>query len=281
MPNIITCEQIEAAVAGLCQEANFFLGEDVLQALKKGLDQEESPTGKEVLRQVLANFAIASEEQVPICQDTGLTVVFLEMGQDVRITGGYLYEAINRGVSRGYREGYLRASMVGNPISRKNTGDNTPAIIHTTIIPGEKLRITVAPKGGGSENMSAVAMLYPSAGIAGIKSFVLDTVRKAGANPCPPLVVGVGIGGDLEEVALLAKKALLRPLGEPSSMNDIAVLEKDLLTGINNLGIGPGGLGGRITALAVHIEVFACHIASLPVAVNLNCHAARHRSVTL
>lgn len=281
MAKTVTYEDVVRAVAGLCQEANFYLGEDVKKALEEGLARETSPTGRDVFKQILANIDIAAQEQMPLCQDTGVAVVFLELGQEVRISGGYLYDAINEGVRKGYTEGYLRRSMVDHPFLRHNTGDNTPAVIHTKIVPGENLKITVAPKGGGSENMSALAMLTPAAGEEGVKKFVLETVKKAGPNPCPPIVVGVGIGGDFEKCALLAKEALLRPLGQPSPLEDIARLEKELLSAINKLGIGPQGFGGNITALAVHIETFPCHIASLPVAVNLNCHAARHKSITL
>lgn len=277
----ITSDAVIEAVASLCQEANFYLGDDVKEVLQKSLEEEVSPPGRDVIKQILANVEIAAGEQVPMCQDTGVAVVFLDLGQDVHVEGGYLYDAVNEGVRRGYTEGYLRKSMLGHPLGGKNTGDNTPAVIHTRIVPGDKLTITVAPKGGGSENMSAVGMLTPAAGAEGVKKFVLETVKKAGPNPCPPIVVGVGIGGNFEKAALLAKEALLRPLRQPSPQPDIAEMEQELLTEINKLGIGPQGFGGRITALAVHIEIFPCHIASLPVAVNINCHAARHRSVTL
>jgi len=216
-----------------------------------------------------------------MCQDTGFAVVFLEIGQEVSVTGGNLYDAVNEGVRKGYTEGYLRKSIVDHPLSRKNTGDNTPAVIHTKIVDGESIRITVAPKGGGSENMSAIRMLKPAEGIEGVKKFIVDTIKAAGPNPCPPIVVGVGIGGTFEKSASLAKEALLRELGKPSEIPDIASLEKDLLDDINNLGIGPQGLGGRTTALAVHVEIYPCHIASLPVAVNINCHAARHKEAIL
>jgi len=216
-----------------------------------------------------------------MCQDTGFAVIFLDIGQDVHITGGDLYDAVNEGVRRGYQEGYLRKSILGHPLERKNTCDNTPAVIHTCIVPGDKLKITMAPKGGGSENMSGLKMLKPAEGVAGVKKFVLETVSAAGPNPCPPIVVGVGIGGTFEKAALIAKEALLRPIDQKSPLPDIAKLEEELLDEINRLGIGPQGLGGRITALAVHIEVFAAHLASLPVAVNINCHAARHKSIIL
>ncbi|MCS5695908.1 fumarate hydratase [Desulfofundulus thermocisternus] len=278
---LIDAATITATVAELCQKANYELGEDVLRAFNEALDQEISLTGKDVLQQLLENARIAREEQVPMCQDTGFAVVFLEIGQEVMITGGDLYEAVNEGVRRGYRDGYLRKSIVDHPLRRKNTGDNTPAVIHTRIVPGDKLRIVVAPKGGGSENMSGLRMLKPAEGVEGVKNFVIGQVRAAGPNPCPPVVVGVGIGGTFEKAALLAKEALLRPLGQPHPDAEIAALEKELLEAINNLGIGPQGLGGRITALAVHVEVYPCHIASLPVAVNINCHASRHKEAVL
>ncbi|MCL5290466.1 MAG: fumarate hydratase [Eubacteriales bacterium] len=276
----IDAHTIIEAVARICQEANFNLGQDMLDSFKKAYEEEISLTGKEILQQLLKNSEIARLDSVPMCQDTGYAVVFAELGQDVRITGN-LYDAINEGVRKGYTEGYLRKSIVGHPLERKNTGDNTPAVIHTKIVPGENLRIIVAPKGGGSENMSAIKMLKPAEGVEGVKKFVIDTVKAAGPNPCPPVVVGVGIGGTFEKAALLSKEALLRNLGEKNKLPDIALLEEELLAEINKLGIGPQGLGGRVTALAVHVEIYAAHIASLPVAVNLNCHAARHKEVTL
>lgn len=281
MARTISFEAIVAAVAELCQKANYSLGPDVQKALREALAGEESPAGKDVLNQILTNIELAAAEEIPLCQDTGVAVVFLEVGQEVQISGGYLYDAVNEGVRKGYTEGYLRKSMVADPLERKNTGDNTPAIIHTKIVPGDQLKITLAAKGGGSENMSALAMLTPAAGREGVKRFVVETVKKAGPNPCPPLVVGVGLGGDFEKAALLAKEALLRPLGEPNPAAHLAALEKELLLEINRLGIGPQGFGGRITALAVHVNAYPCHIASLPVAVNLNCHAARHQSTVL
>lgn len=267
---------ITSLVAEMCREANIFLRYDVIAALRKALTEEESPSGKAVLQQLLENIDIACCEQIPLCQDTGVAVFFVEWGQEVLLTGGTLEKAINEGVRKGYREGFLRKSVVTDPLKRVNTGDNTPAIIHTTIVPGEKVKITFAPKGGGSENMSALKMLKPSDGLEGVVDFVVNCVREAGPNPCPPVVVGVGIGGTFEKVALIAKKALLRPLGRPHPQPFYADLEQNILKKINNLGIGPQGFGGRITALAVHIEIFPAHIASLPVAVNLNCHAARH-----
>lgn len=278
----ISYSEIVEAVAGLCKEANYYLGDDVLASLKRAMDAEVSETGKQVLEQIIANAAIASKNEVPMCQDTGVAVVFLEVGQDVHITGGGLEEAVNEGVAQGYVEGYLRKSMVSDPFGKRvNTKNNTPAIIHTRIVPGDKLTITVAPKGGGSENMSAIRMLPPSAGRQGIMDFVVETVKNAGPNPCPPIIVGVGIGGNFEKAALLAKEALLRPLGSSHPDEEVAQLERELLERINRLGIGPQGFGGRVTAMAVHVNTFPCHIASLPVAVNINCHAARHKSITI
>lgn len=276
----ILYDQVVENVAKLCMDANYFLGEDVQEAFRVSLQSEVSPTGQDVLRQLIQNAEIAEKEQVPMCQDTGVAVVFLEVGQDTKIEGGYLYDAITEGVRKGYQEGYLRKSMC-HPFSRKNTGNNTPPIIHTKIVPGENLKITVAPKGGGSENMSAISMMPPSAGKEGIKKFVVDTVKKAGPNPCPPIIVGVGIGGNFEKSALLAKEALLRPLGQKNADPEVAQLEEAIFSEIQKLGIGPQGFGGKTTALAVHINMHPCHIASLPVAVNINCHASRHKSVTL
>ncbi|MGQ9823792.1 MAG: fumarate hydratase [Desulfotomaculales bacterium] len=277
----IDCSEITGVVAKLCQEANFKLGEDVVKALEKAGQEEISPTGKNIIQQLIENARLACKESLPICQDTGFTVVFLEIGQDVHITGGDLCAAVNEGVRKGYQEGFLRKSILGHPLERKNTGDNTPAVIHYCLVPGDKMKITVAPKGGGSENMSGLKMLKPADGLAGVKKFVLEQVSAAGPNPCPPVIVGVGIGGTFEKAAFLAKKALLRPVGRKSPLPDIARLEEELLTEINKLGIGPQGLGGLITALAVHIEVYAVHMASLPVAVNLNCHAARHKTIII
>jgi fumarate hydratase subunit alpha len=246
------------------------------------MEQEKSPLGRQILGRLLENHRLAGSEQVPACQDTGLAIVIVEMGQDVHITNGGFEAAVNEGVRRGYEKGYLRKSAVFDPvIDRKNTGDNTPAIIHTNIVPGDRLKITVAPKGGGAENMSATLMLKPADGAEGIKKFVLETVEKAGPNACPPLVVGIGIGGSFDLVNLLAKKALLRPMGSHHEDPRYAAMEDELLATINNLGIGPEGFGGTTTALAVHIETYACHIASLPVAVNLNCHVSPHESVEI
>ncbi|MEW6063894.1 MAG: fumarate hydratase [Bacillota bacterium] len=277
----IDCSVIISEVARLCQEANYKLEEDVINSFKKSCETEVSQSGKEILNLLVENAGIAAVESIPMCQDTGFAVVFLELGQDVHIVNGDLYEAVNEGVRKGYQEGFLRKSIVGHPLERVNTGDNTPAVIHTKIVPGEHLKITVAPKGGGSENMSALKMLKPAEGVEGVKNFILDTVKNAGPNPCPPLIIGVGIGGTMEKCAQLAKEALLRPVGEPHPLPDIARLEEELLEKINKLGIGPSGLGGRTTALAVHIEIFGAHIACLPVAVNINCHAARHKSVVI
>lgn len=278
----INVDTITKTIEELCIDANYYLPADVKKALEVAVREEESPLGREILMDILKNAEIAQREQVPICQDTGLAVIFLELGQDVRLVGGDLNEAINEGVRRGYIDGYLRKSSVDDPfLVRKNTGDNTPAIIHTTIVPGDKVKIIVAPKGGGSENMSALAMLKPSDGVKGIKKFIVDTVGKAGSNPCPPIIVGVGIGGTIEKTTLLAKKALLRSIGEHNQNPEVAKLEKELLEEINKLGIGPQGFGGRITALAVNIETFPAHIASMPVAVNIQCHAARHKEAII
>lgn len=267
-------------VAHLCMDANYFLGEDVINALKQALAKEESETGKDILNQLLKNAEIAKTEKIPICQDCGFAVVFLELGEDVYVKGNII-NAINDGVRKGYTDGYLRKSIVSDPVKGKNTGDNTPAIVHTRIVPGDKIKITVAPKGGGSENMSEVKMMKPADGIEGVKNFVIDRVIRSSSNPCPPTVVGVGIGGTFEYVAYLAKKALLRDIGQRNSDPFYADVERELLEKINNLGIGPMGLGGRITALDVFIEVHPRHIASLPVAVNTNCHAARHKTATI
>ena len=278
----LNVDVITNTVENLCIESNYFLPRDVKKALEDAVLKEESPVGRETLLDILKNAEIAARNQVPICQDTGLTVVFAELGQDLRLVGGDFYEAINEGVRRGYKNGYLRKSAVDDPfLVRKNTGDNTPAIIHTTIVKGDRLKIIIAPKGGGSENMSALRMLTPSEGVKGIKRFVIDTVDKAGSNPCPPVIVGVGIGGTVEMTALIAKKALLRTVGEHNPNPEVAKLENELLEEINNLGIGPQGFGGRITALAVNIETFPAHLASMPVAVNIQCHASRHKEAVL
>lgn len=271
---------VSETVARLCMEANYFLGEDVINAFKQALAKEESSTGKDILNQLLRNAEIAKTEKIPLCQDCGFAVVFVEMGEDAHVKGG-LITAINEGVRKGYTDGYLRKSILADPIKGKNTGDNTPAIIHTMLVPGDKIKITVAPKGGGSENMSEVKMGKPADGIEGVKEFVLDRVLRSSANPCPPIVVGVGIGGTFEHVAFLAKKALLRDIGQRHPDSFYADVEKELLEKINNFGIGPMGLGGRTTALDVFIEVHPRHIASFPAAVNINCHAARHKSAVI
>ncbi|MDH5682842.1 MAG: fumarate hydratase [candidate division WOR-3 bacterium] len=281
MAKEIPYQKIVDTVAQLSIDANCLIGDDIINAFKNGLKIEESPTGKDILNQLIENAEIAKKEMIPACQDTGFAVVFLEVGSGVKITGGELFDAINAGVSKGYKEGFLRKSIVSDPLRRKNTGDNTPAVIHTEIVPGDNLRITVAPKGGGSENMSEVKMLTPAAGAEGIKNFVVDRVLRSKANPCPPVLVGVGIGGTFEKVAYLAKKALLRDIGSVHADPFYAEMEKDLLERINKTGIGPQGFGGRVTALAVFIETYPCHIASLPAAVNINCHAARHKSAVL
>jgi fumarate hydratase subunit alpha len=277
----ISCDLITSTIARLCQEANIMLPPDVADALRLSISREESPAGRAILDELVENARLAAEKQLAICQDTGMTVVFADVGQDVRITGGNLAEAINAGVARGYRDGYLRNSVVADPLERKNTGDNTPAVIHYEIVPGDHLSLVVAPKGFGSENMSAAAMLKPSEGIPGIRRFVLDTVGKAGPNACPPFIIGIGLGGTLEKAALIAKKALLRPIGSQNPAPHLARLEEDLLMAINCLGIGPAGLGGKVTALAVHIESFATHIAGLPVVLNMSCHATRHAAASL
>jgi len=278
----ITVQEITDTVARLCMEANYYLPEDVLASLRAAREAEPSPVGREVLDRILENADIARREQMPLCQDTGVTVVFLEVGQDVHIIGGNLVDAINEGVRRGYIEGYLRKSVVEYPFSKRiNTRDNTPAVIHTDIVPGDRLKITVVPKGGGSENMSFLGMLKPADGRQGVIDFVVNAVDKAGANPCPPIIVGVGIGGTIDQTTLLAKKALLRKVGEPHPDPEVAALEADILERVNKLGIGPQGFGGRTTALAVHVETFPCHIASLPVVVNIQCHSARHKEAIL
>lgn len=272
---------IKKSVSDLCIRANCSLGEDVIKKLHEVMLNEKTPVGREILEQLIQNAEIAQNEEIPMCQDTGFAIVFLEIGQEVHLVGGDLGNAVNEGVSEGYTKGFLRKSMVGDPLNRVNTGNNTPAIIHFDIVPGDKIRIIVAPKGGGSENMSALKMLKPAEGEEGVKSFIIDTVKKAGPNPCPPIVVGVGIGGSMEKAAFLAKHALTRNLGEKSADQDTARLEQELLDSINKLGIGPQGLGGLNTALAVHIEKYPTHIASLPVAVNIGCHAYRHKTVVI
>jgi len=277
----IEVNTIIEAVRKLCMDANYYLNNDIKKAMETALAAEQSPIGTEVLEKLLLNAELAARKKAAICQDTGMAVVFVTMGQEVHIAGGALSDAINEGVRRGYKEGYLRKSVVGDPIERMNTGDNTPAVIHYDIVPGDALKIELAPKGFGSENMSALRMLKPSDGIEGVKSFILETVDKAGPNPCPPIVVGVGIGGTMEKATLLAKRALLRPVDKSSGIGYVRELEAEMLEKINELGIGPAGLGGTNTALAVNIETYPTHIAGLPVAVNINCHVTRHAEIVL
>lgn len=278
----IHVDKIVPVVRELCMNANFYIGDDVMKKLRDFYEKEESPTAKEVLKIIIDNYELAADVKMPTCQDTGVAVVFIEIGQDVHITGGDFVEAINEGVRQGYKDGYLRKSMVDDPIiDRVNTKDNTPAIIYTDIVPGDKLKITIAPKGGGSENMSEVKMMKAADGLEGVMDFVVDRVRRSGGNPCPPIVVGVGLGGNFEQSALLAKKSLLRDLDDKHPDPKWAKVEEELLERINKLGIGPQGLGGRTTALGVKILTKPCHIASMPVAVNIQCHAARHKSATI
>ncbi|VBB05420.1 fumarate hydratase (fumerase) [Lucifera butyrica] len=274
--------EITEAIAKLAVDANYYLSDDIFEALKAGEQKEESPLGREILGQLISNACIAREEAMPICQDTGMAVVFMELGQDVHVINGDLTAAVNAGVAKGYAEGYLRKSVVAEPLfQRRNTGDNTPAVLHVTVVPGDRVRITLAPKGFGSENMSALKMFKPSDGVEAVKKFVVDTVFQAGSNPCPPIVIGMGVGGTMEKAAFLAKKALLRPVNRHNSQPEYARLEEELLSLVNRTGVGPQGLGGRITALAVNIEYYPTHIAGLPVAVNINCHATRHAEIEL
>ena len=272
----IKAEEITKNIKEMCIEANHFLSSDMKEALDRAAETEESPVGKQVLGQLQENLEIAGSETIPICQDTGMAVVIIKIGQDIHIEGGSLTDAVNQGVREGYQEGYLRKSVVRDPIERENTKDNTPAVLHCEIVDGEGLEITVAPKGFGSENMSRVFMLKPADGIEGVKEAVLTAVRDAGPNACPPMVIGVGIGGTFEKCALMAKHALTRNLHETSPVPYVQELEKELLEKINGLGIGPAGLGGRVTALAVNVETYPTHIAGLPVAVNICCHVNRH-----
>lgn len=276
----IKSQEITKLVKKMCIEANIHLGEDVVKSLNHNLQKEESPLGKNILNILIENTKIAKEKNIPICQDTGMAVFFVKVGQEVIVEGETITDAINEGVRQGYTEGYLRKSVV-EPITRTNTQDNTPAIIHYEMVKGDELAIEFAPKGFGSENMSKLKMLKPSDGIEGIKQFIIDTVSEAGPNPCPPIVVGVGIGGTVDKCAQIAKKALLREVGVHNENNEIEELEKELLIKINNLGIGPQGLGGNTTALSVNVETFPTHIAGLPVVVNINCHASRHKKVTI
>ena len=276
MIRTVNTEDIVKTIKEMCIEANHYLSKDMDKALKDATASEKSELGKKILNQLQENLKIADEEMIPICQDTGMAVIFLEVGQDVHFEGMAIEDAVNEGVRQGYTEGYLRKSVVGDPIIRENTKDNTPAVIHYSIVPGNKVKITLAPKGFGSENMSRVFMLKPADGIEGVKNAILTAVKDAGPNACPPMVVGVGVGGTFEKCAILAKKALTRPVGEHSAIPYVRELEEEMLTKINQLGIGPGGLGGTTTALAVNINTYATHIAGLPVAVNICCHVNRH-----
>ena len=277
----VNVDKVTEAVREMCINANYFLSSDMQKKLKEAAEQEESPLGKQILCQLQENLQIAGEDQIPICQDTGMAVIFLEIGQEVYFEGGDLTEAVNEGVRRGYAEGFLRKSVVGDPLIRENTKDNTPAVIHYEIVPGDQVKITVAPKGFGSENMSRIFMLKPADGPEGVKEAILSAVREAGPNACPPVIVGVGIGGTFEKSALMAKKALTRPADQRAEIPWVRDMEEELLKKINGLGIGPGGLGGRVTALAVNINTYATHIAGLPVAVNMCCHVNRHAVRTI
>jgi fumarate hydratase subunit alpha len=273
----ISCDKIKITIEELCVRANYEIGADILQGLRKGHRQEESPVGKAVIQQIIDNDLLAQKERMALCQDTGMVILFVEIGQEACITGGNFHDAVNSGIRKAYKEAYLRKSVVSEPLmERKNTGDNTPAIVYFELVPGDQIKIDLMVKGFGSENMSLVTCLTPADGEAGVKQVIIDAVRRAGPNPCPPIIVGVGVGGTFEKAALLAKKALLRKIGEMNPDTRYARLEKEVLEAVNNLGIGPAGLGGRITALAVHMEYYPTHIASIPVAVNLCCHASRH-----
>jgi len=274
-------EEIITAVEKLCIDANYDLGSDIMAGFHQALKEERSPLGIEVLERLIENAEIAHQERVPMCQDTGMAVFFVELGQDLHVAGGSLTEAINEGVRRGYEKGYLRKSVVKDPFDRVNTGDNTPAVIHYDIVLGDSLRLVVAPKGFGSENMGGLKMCKPSEGLEGAMQFVVDTVDRAGGNPCPPIIVGVGVGGTMEKATFLAKKSLLREVGKHNSEKRLANIEEELLERVNRLGIGPQGFGGVVTALAVNLEVYPTHIAGMPVAVNIGCHATRHKEITL
>lgn len=276
MIRTVNVEELTENIREMCIEANHFLSCDMKNAMQTAAQRERSPLGKQILEQLQENLKIAGEDMIPICQDTGMAVIFLEVGQDVHLEGGSLEDAVNEGVRRGYTEGFLRKSVVSDPLIRENTKDNTPAVIHTRIVPGDRVKITVAPKGFGSENMSRVFMLKPAEGMAGVKNAILTAVKDAGPNACPPMVVGVGIGGTFEKCALMAKEALTREVGSHSDIPYIKDMEEELLAKINGLGIGPGGLGGTTTALAVNINTYPTHIAGLPVAVNICCHVNRH-----
>ncbi|HWI52129.1 MAG TPA: fumarate hydratase [Symbiobacteriaceae bacterium] len=277
----IHVDQVAETIAHLVQEANFKLETDVTNAISSAMSLEEAPVGQAILMQIKENYTIAQDERVPMCQDTGVALVFLELGQDVHLVGGNLTEAINRGVAKGYTEGYLRMSMLNDPILRVNTKNNTPAMIYVDVVPGDRLKIKVDCKGGGSENMSQLKMLPPSAGWEGARKFIVEAVANAGPNACPPLIIGVGIGGNFDKVAMLAKKSLLRHVGASNADPQWAAREQELLTEINKLGVGPMGLGGTVTAMAVHVEVMGCHITALPVAVNIECHSHRHKEAVL
>ena len=278
MIRTVQTEIITETIKKMCIEANYSLSSDMVKAMRKAEEKEESVLGKQILAQLQDNLEIAASDMIPICQDTGMACVFLEIGQDVHFVGGDLTDAINEGVRRGYDKGYLRKSVVKDPVRRGNTGDNTPAMIYTEIVPGDKVKITVGPKGFGSENMSQIRMFKPSAGLQGIKDFILEVVETAGPNPCPPMVVGVGIGGTFDKCALLAKKALMRPLDTQNPDPFYADLEKEMLEKVNKLGIGPQGFGGKTTAIGLNIETMPTHIAGMPCAVNINCHVTRHKS---
>ncbi|WP_088228966.1 fumarate hydratase [Desulfosporosinus sp. FKB] len=277
----IHVDEIISAIRTLCMEANYNLSSDIMTGFQSALKRESSPLGQEVLERLIENADIAHKEQVPMCQDTGMAVLFVEIGQDLHIAGGSLTDALNEGVRQGYEQGFLRKSVVKDPFDRVNTGDNTPAIIHYDIVPGDALRLIVAPKGFGSENMGGLKMCKPSEGLQGAMDFVVDTVDRAGGNPCPPIIVGVGVGGTMEKATFLAKKSLLREVGIHNQDERLAKIEKELLERINRLGIGPQGFGGVTTALAVNLEVYPTHIAGMPVAVNIGCHATRHKEITL
>lgn len=278
---IVTAQQITDCVKQMCMNANYDLGKDMIEAFDQSLFTETSISGQTVLKILRENAEISASERVAICQDTGFAVIFVDLGQEVQIIGGSFEEAIHEGVRQGYQEGYLRKSIVKDPLDRVNTKDNTPAVIHVSIVPGERLKIVMMAKGGGCENMSRLAMLKPSQGWEGVRDFVIETAKLAGPNACPPIIVGVGIGGTFEKSALLAKHSLLRPIGSKNPRSDLQKLEEELMTAINKLGIGPQGYGGNTTTLAVHVQAYPCHIASLPVAVNIECHAHRHKEVIL
>jgi len=277
----IEADTITQAVERLCMEANYFLGQDVIDALERSLKREESPTGQQILRDILENARIGREELAPICQDTGFTVAFVELGQEVEVVGDSLDEAITKGVAQGYTKGYLRASIVQDPLRRINTKDNTPPVIHVEVVPGDRLRLTIMCKGSGCENMSRFAMLTPAQGKKGVVNFVVETVLKGGGRPCPPLIVGVGLGGTFDQATYIAKRSLLRPVGSHHTEAHVKELEEELLEKVNAIGVGPQGWGGRTTALAVHVETYPCHIASLPVAVNIECHSHRLKIVCI